>query len=177
MAVRAARLAMVAVRADEHAAALVVDHHLVEIAVGRGAERAGLGPALDAEGMVVEIEALDAGMGRQRVDALLAAGAEELQRRRHVHLRIVEFRDRRGRHDVAAVDHHRIVIGRRHLAEAGDVLVELDLHQPVFGPGVHLARLGLARLELAQRFGLRHLVDDDLARPAAAPRECGGGSG
>jgi hypothetical protein len=88
---------------------------------------------------------------------------KELQRRRHLHLRIVEFRDRRRRHHIAAIDHDRIVIGRRHLAEAGDVLVELDLHQPVFGPGVHLARLGLVRLQLPQRLGLRHLVDHDLA--------------
>ena len=38
------------------------------------------------------------------------------------------------------------------------------MHQPVFLQRVHLARLGLARLEEAQRLGDGHLVDEDLAR-------------
>ena len=49
------------------------------------------------------------------------------------------------------------------MAVAGDVLVELDVHQPVFAERMHAPRLGLARLEEAQRLGDRHLVDEDLA--------------
>ena len=48
------------------------------------------------------------------------------------------------------------------MAVARDVLVELDVHDAVFGERVHGARLGLARLEKAQRLGDRHLVDEDL---------------
>lgn len=46
---------------------------------------------------------------------------------------------------------------------AGDVLVELHMHQPVFLERMHLSRLGLARLEEAQGFRDRHLVDERLA--------------
>ena len=46
------------------------------------------------EGMVLEIEAAHARIGRDRIDALLAARAEQLQRRTIVEFRIVEFRDR-----------------------------------------------------------------------------------
>ncbi len=49
------------------------------------------------------------------------------------------------------------------MAVPGDVLVELDVHQPVVFQRVHLPRLGLARLEEAQRLGDRHLIDEDLA--------------
>ena len=48
------------------------------------------------------------------------------------------------------------------MAVAGDVLVELDVHDAIFGERVHGARLGLARLEKAQRLRDRHLVDEDL---------------
>ena len=113
--------------------------------------------------MVLEVEAHHFGEGRDRIDALLAAGAEELQRRRHVHLRIVEFRRRRGVHHVAPLDLHRVGIGRGDMPMLGDVLVELDVHQPVFLERMHFSRLGLARLEEAQRLGDRHLVDQGLA--------------
>ncbi len=46
---------------------------------------------------------------------------------------------------------------------ARDVLVELDVHEAVFLQRMHLARLGLARLEEAQGLGDRHLVHEDLA--------------
>ncbi len=48
------------------------------------------------------------------------------------------------------------------MAEASDVLVELDMHQPVFAERMHAPRLGLARLEEAQRLGDRHLIDQHL---------------
>jgi hypothetical protein len=164
---RAAVFAMVGVGADEHAAALVVEDDFVEIDVLGAAQRAGLVEMLDFEGMILEIEADDLGVGRHRIDALLAAGAEQLQRLRHVHLRIVEFRRRRRVHDVAALDLDRIGIGRGDAAVAGDVLVELHMHEAVFLERMHLARLGLARLEEAQRFGDRHLIDQHLAGPSA----------
>ena len=68
----------------------------------------------------------------------------------------------RGRHQVAVVHHHRVVVADRHLAVAGDVLVQLHMHQPVFGQRVHAPRLRPARLQARQRLGLRHLIDDDL---------------
>ena len=45
---------------------------------------------------------------------------------------------------------------------ARDVLVQLDVHDAIFAERVHGARLGLARLEEAQRLRDRHLVDEDL---------------
>lgn len=48
------------------------------------------------------------------------------------------------------------------MAVAGDVLVELHMHEPVFFQRMHLARLGFARLEEAQGFRNGHLVDERL---------------
>ena len=143
--------------------ALVVGHDLVEIGVGRAAELAGRVELGALEGVILEIERDDARIGRDRVDALLAPGAEELQRRAIVELGIVEFRDRRRVHDVAAGDARRIGVGRRDMAVARDVLVELDVHHAIFAERVHGARLGFARLQKAQRLGDRHLIDEDLA--------------
>ena len=52
---------------------------------------AGVRGAGGAERMVVEIEAVHRRVGRDGVDALLAAGAEQLEGVAIVHLRIVEF--------------------------------------------------------------------------------------
>ena len=158
-----ALLAKIGVGADEHLAAAVVEDHLVEIDLLCTAQRAGLVEGLDLEGMILEVEADDLGEGRDGVDALLAAGAEELQGRRPVHLRVVEFRRRRRIHHVAPLDLDRIGIGGGDAAMPGDVLVELHMHQSVFFERMHLARLGFARLEEAQRLGDRHLVDKRLA--------------
>ncbi len=155
--------AIIGVGAHEHAPTAVVGDDLVEVDVPGSAERAGVAEALDREGMVLEIEAAHVGEGRQRVDPLLAAGPEELQGRGTVHLGIVEFRQRRRIHDVAARDLHRIGVGRGDVTVPGDVLVELHVHEAVFLERVHRAGLGLARLEVAQRLGDRHLVDDRLA--------------
>ena len=43
-----------------------------------------------------------------------------------------------------------------------DVFVKFHMHQPVFLKAVHLACLGLARLQKPQGFGDRHLVDKHL---------------
>ncbi len=45
---------------------------------------------------------------------------------------------------------------------AADVLVKLDMHKAVFLKRVHLACLGLARLQEPQRLRDRHLIDQDL---------------
>ena len=100
-----ARVAVVGVGADEHPPAGIVGHHLVEVAGAAAAERAGGIGADRLEGMVLEIQAAHLGIGRHGVDALLPPGAEQLQGRHAVHLRIVEGRDGRGRHQVAAADH------------------------------------------------------------------------
>ena len=50
------------------------------------------------------------------------------------------------------------------MAEARDVLVQLDVHQAVFAERMHAPRLGLARLEEAQRLRDRHLIDQHLPR-------------
>ena len=129
------------------------------------------------ERMILEVERDDSRVGRDRVDPLLAAGAEQLQRRAIVELGIVEFRDRRGIHDVAAGDARGIGVGRRDMAVARDVLVELDMHDAVFAERMHGARLGLARLQEAQRLGDRHLIDENLILASAASRARDGASG
>src|SRR5262245_13435789 len=83
MALGAAALAIVGVGADKHVPAVIIEHDLIEINAFGAAERAGLGELLHLERMVLEVEAHDLGVGRHCVDALLAAGAEELQRLAH----------------------------------------------------------------------------------------------
>ena len=48
------------------------------------------------------------------------------------------------------------------MAEARDVLVQLDVHQAVFAERMHAPRLGLARLQEPQRLRDRHLIDQHL---------------
>ncbi|VEB42152.1 Uncharacterised protein [Chromobacterium violaceum] len=179
-------LAVVGVRADKHPAAGVVGDDFVQIAVMRTANRAALLPALDFERVVVEGQAFHLGVGRNRVQPLFAAGAEQQQGRVHVELGVVEFRNRRWRGQIPVVHHHRIVVAGGDVAEAGDVLVQLDVHQAVFLVRVQLAGFHLAGLQRAQRFRLRHLEDQDLAgfqrrfRDAMAgldQRRVGGASG
>src|SRR5882757_8628626 len=67
--------AVMAVGADEHVPAGIVEHDLVEIAVRSAAQAAGLIPMLDVEGMVLEIQADHPCVGRDGVDPLLAPGA------------------------------------------------------------------------------------------------------
>jgi len=40
------------------------------------------------------------------------------------------------------------------MAEAGDVFVKLDMHQPVFTERMHAPRLGLARLQERKGSGI-----------------------
>src|SRR5262245_24907076 len=112
--------------------------------------------------MVLEVEASYRRVGWYRVDALLAPGAEEQERRIPVELWIVELRDRRRAHEVAPVDEDRVVVSGLHVPMPRDVLVEPHVHDAVLLQGVHLAGLDLAWLQPAQRLGDRHLEDDDL---------------
>ena len=75
MALRAAVLAVVRIGADEHPSALVVENDLVEIDILRGTQRTGLVEGLPLEGVILEVEAAHVGVRRDRVEALLAAGA------------------------------------------------------------------------------------------------------
>src|SRR5689334_22252190 len=104
--------AVAAVGADEPAIAVIVDDDLVEIRIGRAATTARAGAPARAEGMVLESNAGYGGIGRDRIDPLLAAGAEEFQAGRAIELGIVELRNRRGRRQIAPIDHHGIVAGR-----------------------------------------------------------------
>ncbi len=126
------------------------------------AEGAAFLPALDLEGVVLEVQARHPGERRHRVQALLATGAEQHQRRVHVQLGVVELGNRRGIHHVALVHRHRVGIAGGDMAEGGDVLVELHVHHPVVVERMHGPGLRLGRLDEAQRLGDRHLVDHDL---------------
>ena len=72
-------------------------------------------------------------------------------------------------------DHHRVVVAGGDVAVAGDVLVQFDVHEAVFGEAVHAFGFGAAAFEAGHRFGLRDLVDEDLALRGGGVRGCGGG--
>ena len=112
--------------------------------------------------MVFKAQTFNRGVRRHSINTLFPASAKELQSRVHVHLRVVKFRDRRGRHDVAAVDQHRVVVGGGDVAVLGNVFIQLDVHQPVFGQPMQGAGFGFTRLQPLHRLGHRHLVDDHL---------------
>src|ERR1700675_3714103 len=78
-------LAIIGVGTDEHPPALVVGDDFVEIGIIRPAQRTGRVESVACEGVILEVERLHRGMGRNRIDALLAASAEQLQRRTIVH--------------------------------------------------------------------------------------------
>ena len=79
-----------------------------------------------------------------------------------MHLGVVETGDGRRAHDVAPGHAHGIVETRGDGAVAHDVLVELHVHDAVFLQRVEGAGFPFARLQPAQRFGERHLIDHDL---------------
>src|SRR5260370_42697350 len=96
-----AGLAEIGVGADEHPAAFVVGDDFIEVGILRPAQCAGRVKAITRERMILEVERHYRGMRRDRIDAVLAAGAEQLQRWTIVHLPIVEFRRLRWVHDIA----------------------------------------------------------------------------
>src|SRR3982074_2847242 len=85
-------LAKISVGADEHPAALVVGDDFIEVGIIRPTQRARRVEAIARKWMILEVERHHRRMRRYRIDAFLAAGAEQLQRRAIIHLRIVEFR-------------------------------------------------------------------------------------
>src|ERR1700693_3047177 len=84
-------LAMIGIGTDEHPPALVVGDDLIEVGIVCSAQCAGRVEAIAGERMILEIERHHRRMGRYSIDTLLAPGAEQLQRRTIIHLRIVEF--------------------------------------------------------------------------------------
>src|SRR5262245_25641320 len=70
---RLAALAIISVGADKHAAAGIVRDDLVEIGVLGAAQRARRIEAIARKRMILEVERHHLGVGRDRVDALLAA--------------------------------------------------------------------------------------------------------
>src|SRR5258708_27339473 len=90
--------AIMRVGTDIHPTALVVGDDLVEIGILGAAQRAWRIETIARERMVLEVERDHLRKRRNRIDTLLAAGAEQLQRRTIVHLGIVKFRRRRRVH-------------------------------------------------------------------------------
>ncbi|MPM95259.1 hypothetical protein SDC9_142413 [bioreactor metagenome] len=113
--------------------------------------------------MVFERQTLHLGVGRHGIDALFPSCTKQLQRGVHVHLRVVEFGDGRGRHQVSVVDHHGVVIRGGDVAVARNVFIQLHMHQAVFGQRVQCSGFGFAWLQALQGLGHGHLVNDDLA--------------
>ena len=79
MTMLAAILAMVGVEQTNMRPPLVVENNFIEIDVLGAAQRAGLVEMLDLERVILEIEADDVGVRGDSVDALFAAGTEQLQ--------------------------------------------------------------------------------------------------
>src|SRR3954451_18176264 len=77
--------AIVRVGADKHPAALVVGHDLVEIGILGPAQRTRRIELVARERMVLEVQRDHRGIWRNGVDALLASGAKQLERRAIVH--------------------------------------------------------------------------------------------
>src|SRR6202166_2590598 len=111
MTLALAGLAVIGVGADEHPAALIVGDDFIEVGIGRSAQRTWCIETVARERMILEVERHYRGKGRNRINPLLAAGAEQLQRRTIVHLRIVEFWGRRRVHYVTRIHLHRIRVG------------------------------------------------------------------
>ena len=113
--------------------------------------------------MIFKVQTDDARIGRQSVDALFATCAEQLDCGAIGKLGIVKARNGRGVHYIAPLHLDWIGIGGGDMAVARDVLIELDVHKAVFFQLMHLARLGLARLQEPQWFRDWHLIHKDLA--------------
>src|SRR5262245_51825522 len=113
MATGNALRAEIGIGADVEALAFIIEDNLIEIALTRSAQSAGLGERLEPKWIVLKVEAPDIGKRRHGVDALLPPCTEDERRLRLVKLGVVPLWDRRGRHHIPAIDQHGIVIGRR----------------------------------------------------------------
>ena len=151
--------AIIGVRADKHPPALIVDDHLVQIAVAGITQITGMIGLAGHKGMIVEIQTDHMSEGRQRIDPLLAPRAKQLQGRAVGKLGVVKLGDRRRVHYIAVFHLDRIGIRGRNLPVPRDVFVKFHMHQAVVFQLVHLAGLGFAGFQKPQRFGDWHLID------------------
>ena len=120
-------------------------------------------PLLNFKRVVFKVKATHRGVRWHGVKPLFASRTKELQRGIHVHFGVVKFRDRRGRHQVALIDQHRVVIGARDRAQLRDVFVQTHVHQAIFRQRVHLDGLAPARLQSCQRLRHGHLINQNLS--------------
>src|ERR1700687_6289316 len=74
-------LAVIGVGADEHPAALVVGNDFIEVRIFRPAQRAWRVEAVAREWMIFKIERHHRRIRRNRIDPLLAGGAEQMESR------------------------------------------------------------------------------------------------
>ena len=100
--------------------------------------------------MVLEIKTAYVRVRRYGVDAFFPSGTEQLQCRHFVHLQVVELGRGRGRRDISAVGHDRIVVG-----DGGTIEVDEDGAQKltVLQDGISLQTLvdGLNALGIGPR--------------------------
>lgn len=78
-------------------------------------------------------------------------------------LRVVEFRIGRGTHDIPFIHQNRIVKGQSDAAVLGNILVKLDIHDPVFRKSMHLGCFRPPGFDKLQRVWNGDLVDHNLA--------------
>src|ERR1700753_3931558 len=78
--------AVIGIGTDEHSTTRIVSDDFIEIGILRTAQRARRIEAVSGERVVLEIKRFHPGMRRDRINALLAPGAEQLQGWTIVHL-------------------------------------------------------------------------------------------
>jgi hypothetical protein len=114
--------------------------------------------------MILECQRHDLGHWRHGVDALFAPRTEQRQMRRHVQPPHIPARYRSRRHDVPAIDQHRIAGIARDPSILDDVFVQRHPNPAVVGLAMHAPRLGLASFDAARWLRTRHLQDQQLIR-------------
>ncbi|RMN77764.1 PhnJ, carbon-phosphorus lyase complex subunit [Pseudomonas cannabina] len=154
--------AVVGVGTDKALGPGVIENQFVEERIVAAADGTALLPALHFKRMVFKVEAHHLGERRHGVQTFFASGTEQHQRRAHVQLGVVEFRNRRWVHHITLIDHHRVGVAGGDMAEGRDVLVEFDVHDAVIIQRVHGAGFGFRGFDEPQRLGDRHLINHDL---------------
>ena len=97
-------LAFVAVRSigtNVHAVVVVIENYLDQETIVRSTKAATIIGLGHGKGIIVEIEAFDAGIGWDGINAFFPARREHLDRRHLVHFRVVVFGNGRGAREVA----------------------------------------------------------------------------
>jgi len=102
MTLGAPRAAIIGVRADKHPVARIIQDHLIQIAVLRPAQIAGMIGLGGLKRVVFKIQADDACVGRHRIDALFTPSAKQLDRG-HFQFWVIKFGDWRGIHHIAVL--------------------------------------------------------------------------